>query len=289
MSIEFHCPQCEKLLRVPEGTAGKSAKCPECGALTVIPAASAPERPVEPPASLLPSRPPSSNPFEPPGPTVQPAGAPTRSTLITLNDVYGTAWEIFQRNVWQCAGVVLLMLVGLIVMQVLVALVGSLSQRNAPAVVPLLMVVMYVVILWVQVGFLAFMLKITRGQPASFNNFFECGPRVLPTIAVMIIVGIAAVIAFLCLIIPYFIVMPMLSPAILIVLDKPVGIIDSLRHSKQITEGNKLTLVGLWLITSIVGGVLNCCGILSPFVVPFTVLVYTVAYLRMMGEPTAVG
>lgn len=40
MSIEFNCNACGKLLRVPEGSAGKQAKCPHCNTVMRIPAAS---------------------------------------------------------------------------------------------------------------------------------------------------------------------------------------------------------------------------------------------------------
>lgn len=39
MTIEFRCSQCNQLLRVPEGAAGKNARCPKCQALMVVPAA----------------------------------------------------------------------------------------------------------------------------------------------------------------------------------------------------------------------------------------------------------
>ena len=40
MSIEFRCVQCQKLLRTPEGTAGKRVKCPSCGTEMRIPSVS---------------------------------------------------------------------------------------------------------------------------------------------------------------------------------------------------------------------------------------------------------
>jgi hypothetical protein len=39
MPIEFRCPSCQRLLRVPDGTAGKSARCPGCGDTIAIPGA----------------------------------------------------------------------------------------------------------------------------------------------------------------------------------------------------------------------------------------------------------
>src|SRR2546425_359209 len=84
MPIEFRCPQCAKLLRTPDDTAGKQAKCPECGTLTTIPAATArvpsPPAPVSVPVAP-PSTPPAGNPFgaftpTQPSATINPYQAP---------------------------------------------------------------------------------------------------------------------------------------------------------------------------------------------------------------------
>src|SRR2546426_6146250 len=38
-TIEFRCPQCDKLLRVGATYAGKDARCPQCGTVSKIPSA----------------------------------------------------------------------------------------------------------------------------------------------------------------------------------------------------------------------------------------------------------
>lgn len=42
MSIEFHCPHCSQLLRVPEGSQGKKCECPGCQTLLTIPSPTPP-------------------------------------------------------------------------------------------------------------------------------------------------------------------------------------------------------------------------------------------------------
>jgi len=37
VSIELHCPQCEKLIRAPDNAGGKHGKCPYCAAEVYIP------------------------------------------------------------------------------------------------------------------------------------------------------------------------------------------------------------------------------------------------------------
>ena len=53
MPIEFRCQACNKLLRVPDGSAGKKAKCPDCQTVIQIPAASPPQSSPPQPPSLL--------------------------------------------------------------------------------------------------------------------------------------------------------------------------------------------------------------------------------------------
>ena len=67
MPIEFKSVQCSKVLRVPDGSAGKKAKCPNCAAIVDVPAAAAPpaeddEYKVAPPEPRL-SPQPQVNPF----------------------------------------------------------------------------------------------------------------------------------------------------------------------------------------------------------------------------------
>jgi phage FluMu protein Com len=60
MPIEFHCTNCQKLLRTQDGTAGKQAKCPTCGTILQIPSPAVGPPPFEAPAA---GGPPSSSPF----------------------------------------------------------------------------------------------------------------------------------------------------------------------------------------------------------------------------------
>ena len=51
MPIEFRCPRCDKLLRTPDGTAGKQTRCPECGAIVPVPMVREPPTQPDAPAS----------------------------------------------------------------------------------------------------------------------------------------------------------------------------------------------------------------------------------------------
>jgi uncharacterized membrane protein len=77
---------------------------------------------------------------------------------------------------------------------------------------------------------------------------------------------------------PYYFLIP----------DQGLGPLESLRVSKQITNGNRLTIFLLGLLTIPVGliSVLLCC-VPFLFTLPFIMLTATVAYLQMAGQVTA--
>jgi DNA-directed RNA polymerase subunit RPC12/RpoP len=94
MPIEFRCSECQQLLRVPDDSAGKSARCPKCQALMVVPApaprADQPAADLSPFAALPaspPAKPPPGNPFGEVGGFAPPPGSPFASapTAPSLN------------------------------------------------------------------------------------------------------------------------------------------------------------------------------------------------------------
>jgi predicted RNA-binding Zn-ribbon protein involved in translation (DUF1610 family) len=75
MAIEFHCPQCQRLMRTPDATAGKKGKCPGCGAIADIPRSAAPAAR----ESTIAAQPaPQAAPAAPSAPPAPPAAAPDK-------------------------------------------------------------------------------------------------------------------------------------------------------------------------------------------------------------------
>ncbi len=125
MPIDFPCPICQKLLRVPDEAAGKQARCPQCSSVVPVPVATMPsdlgddlprassaaaslpsatspaELPPSPPAwsAPLPSasiRPPSDVANRPPNPSFQPNDDNPFSSPALVDD----AVEIAGVNSW---------------------------------------------------------------------------------------------------------------------------------------------------------------------------------------------
>ena len=106
MAIEFRCPQCQKLLRTPEGTSGKDARCPQCGATVRIPEM-AHARAL---AETQPGEKASENPYAAPRGAAPAAAAPPDEALvptrIEIGDVMTRTWEIFKLRWLPCGAAV---------------------------------------------------------------------------------------------------------------------------------------------------------------------------------------
>jgi uncharacterized membrane protein len=80
----------------------------------------------------------------------------------------------------------------------------------------------------------------------------------------------------------------MFSQFLMLIVDRNAGVIDSLRLSKQLTDGNKVTL----FVISLLGFLLMMAGVLALCVGAlvagaFLTLLRPVVYLLLSGQPTA--
>ena len=134
-----------------------------------------------------------------------------------------------------------------------------------------------------------FFLKTARGQNATFADVFSGGPYFLNIILASILYSLILIAGVIMFIVPAFIFTFMFSQFYYVILDRNVGAIDSLKLSKEMTTGNKLTLFVLGLLAGLLGLVVTLltCGVGLLFVAPFMTLLGAVTYLAMTGQPTA--
>jgi phage FluMu protein Com len=295
MPIEFRCTQCDRLLRTPDGTSGKDAKCPQCGALVRIPEASAPPpSSSEVPPQLRETMPHGDSPDRrqstASGVPPEAAAAMNRGfspARIDLGNVLHTTWRIYTDNLWLCV---------LITLPLVVVGAGQNGYAyyrhwNFEPADGLISLVLGIGSFWVTLGVLLMMLKIARGEEVDAGDLFSAGPMLLPAIGVAILVGVMFALGCCLLVIPGIILVLMFSQAILLVVDKRVGVVDALRMSMEATSGNKLTLLALYLL-AVVGGAIAIaatCGLGWVFVHPFVTMLWCVSYLQMTGQGTTAG
>ena len=299
MAIEFRCTNCGKLLRTGDGTAGKQARCPECDTVMIIPAATAGSQPPHPsslpPAPFDPSSPESSR-SQPPGEIVPSA--------LDLGNVFGRTWAIFKPNWGQCLLVVL-------------AVWGlSLAANITIGFIPFVgTIIPWVLQTWLYIGMALFFLKIARGQNAEVAEIFTGGPFLLKIILASILlslivlgVGLAcvgplsliasliskdvvAVFFAIGAVIAFFILVYVslaLSQYYYLIIDRNMDVIDAFKLSNELMRGNKLTLLGIGVLSIIIMFIAALPLLLGLLVaIPYFTLMYAVIYLSVTGQPMA--
>ncbi len=314
MAIEFYCSQCNTLLSVPDGSEGRQSQCPSCGALADIPA----------PTSG--GNAPAVNPYAAPeggfdGPQREVVSAgPTLHAKIDVGDVVSKSWAIFKDRLGIAVGLIVVYWVITVALEFMLGMlavgVGGRDPDMIQAISQILQIASSVVDTWLGAGVSMAMLEIARGRDTEISRLFSGGRYLLRLIGLQVLLGlvalgIMAVLAGIPALFGYVVagkhaamnigavgIVISMVPLIylgfamfatqLLIIDRDMGIIDSIKQSWQVTQGNKLSLflLGLVSVGIIILGVLALVvGII--FAIPLVVIIYTVAYLAMTGQPIA--
>jgi hypothetical protein len=264
-------------------------------------------------------QPDSGNPYQSPSPYSAMPAAPMgageiRPTLIDAGDVMGRSWAIFKENLGICIGAFIVMWICEFAFGWVTGMFfGALAQPAFPIqmqnnpnmqpqdVLPIILqqlprqiavgqvqgLLQLLLKAWLVSGFTVVLLNIARGRPANVGDLFTAGRFYLPVLVTMFIFQIMISIGFLLLIVPGIILYVMFSQYLYLIIDRNMGIADSLQTSLEITKGNRMAIFMVGLISIGLGilGAITCVGWI--FTTPLVALTWVVAYLSMTGQPTA--
>ncbi len=290
MAIEFRCPQCGKLLRTGDDTAGRQAKCPECGAVSTIPSAGG-----TPGIENLAD---SGNPYQSPSPFVSqsPEHVPGEITpqILDLSDVFSRTWSIFKEQWGNCVAAWLMIFVISTVISYALSFGGLMSGRImfGPRLAQVGQVVGQIagqlISIWLGIGVAIYFLKVARGQAADYSDLFNGGPHFLRIVLASLLFFVIFYAGLLLCIVPGVILALMFSQFYYLVLDRQMPILDAFSMSKDLTNGNKLTLFLIWLtMMGICIVALIPCGLGLIVAAPFFCLMFPMIYLTITGQPAA--
>lgn len=305
MAIEFRCPQCSATLRTPDDSAGKLTACPQCKAELTIPATSqaAGSQPTgAQPADLFGGMPSSRqaasgtpagelNPYAAPTQFQSPSNAPLPTGMqgnLDINDVFNRVWKIFQAQWPLCIGAMLVFWLLTGVNAGIQFGIQRAFNEELPGIL-LAQVVNVVIGVFLAVGMANLMLKIASGKPADLANLFEGGKWYLTSLGATIVVQIAITLGMFACIIPGFILALMLWPFQYLIIDRNLGVFDTLNACVELTKGQRLNAFACFLVLGIGGilAVLCTCGLGIFVVAPCLMLMMPVMYLILSGQPTA--
>ncbi len=321
MSIEFHCPHCDKYLKTKEDKVGRVADCPGCGQKITVPEISdfryqetdaALDGPIdygevevvadetqicpmcgaEIKAAAVKCR------FcgEEFGRAAMAADGEIHPTVFDIGEVMSTSWSIFKANMGACVGAVFVvgMLNGFvqqIVGGVQAVIVGD-QPGNQMGLFILVNIVGFVITFtfqtWLTLGQMILFLNVARGRESNIGQVFTGGPVLLNGLGTQLLYSIIVTLGTLLLIIPGVIFALMFSQSLLLVVDREMSVMDALQTSREITYGNKASLLVLYLagFGLFIVGLLACC-IGALFTGSYVTLMLIVAYLQMTGQRVA--
>ena len=241
----------------------------------------------------------SSNPYATPNQYVtptQPSGPlpPIQHTLISGEQVISDSWEIYKEQF----GMTLAGFVIVFVLNNLANAPADIIRMVVPEMNPnggeiLLMGVAWLfftvlgmaINVWLMVGQFRYFLQIARGQTPQITDLFTGWPQFPKAFGLFLLLMLMVLAGTMLCIVPGVILALMFMPSLYLLVDRDMGVMESLNRSQELTNGNKgsLFLIGLFGIALAIGGLLACCiGIL--FTMPLASMTWTVAYLGMTGE-----
>lgn len=316
MPIDFRCPQCGKLLRTPDDSAGKQARCPQCSAILKVPvlgaANSAPlasptdpsaesgwdesdlaERAPPPHASADPNR---DFPSYAPATLHRASHAPTELTPTRLDpgDILKRTWTILKS---QLGNVILALLVAWfaqfgIIRGIDFSIEVVAAATNSVTITTLFYIcgsiVGWAASVWIQAGMIHFTLKIARGQETAIGDLFVGQRWIIPLFIAGLLLSIAITVGLFLLVIPGLIVALMFWPCQFLIVDRDLQPLESFSAAKTLTDGNKVSLFVLGVISFLIMLVAAIPLLLGWIVaVPYLTLMMAVTYLTMSGQRTA--
>jgi hypothetical protein len=262
------------------------------------------------------------NPYAPPKPHIDEELelAAVAPTPFDLGAVLTRAWEIYQERMGFCmlvvdpAGIVNWVLVQSVIR---VPMFVIPKPQQAIVVLALAWVASILFVTWINTGMTRVILDVAKGRETSFGGLFNGGRYFFPvlvayallwalTAAVLALGALPGAVVWLMLgsrsitgpiivglgvaagLVAAVAVWLRFSQVVFLIIDGKAGITDSFRISSEITRGKALMILVIYLVVfgCNVAGACTCYVGLA-FTAPFGVLLPTVAYLALTGQPTA--
>jgi uncharacterized membrane protein len=181
--------------------------------------------------------------------------------MFTIGEVLGKGWEGFKANA--AILIAALMVAGCIMSAILIPLqiVMRVAQGNLEVVMVVLLLQFIVQVTlgaFFNLGFITLYLKVARGQTPELKDLFSGKSRIVPAILVSLLCGLGSVIGFTLLIVPGIIFVLMVFFALYFVMDKNMGVMESIRASIDATRGSKMKL----FLFGLVGGLLSMAAMI---------------------------
>lgn len=169
--------------------------------------------------------------------------------------------------------------------------IDNTPQYTSPAAVGVLFIleaISNVILLFLSLGIIRIGLKLVSGEPAEVGMLFGEGSKLLRAIGASILYGLMVSVGLLLLIVPGIYLAIRFGQFQNAIVDRDLGVLDSLAYSSEITTNNRMSLFGLAVLGILIifaGFIALCIGMI--FAIPLTYLAWLTAYRWLQYGPIA--
>jgi uncharacterized membrane protein len=158
---------------------------------------------------------------------------------LSIGHLFGRSWALFKEHLGLVVGAYVVFLL----------ITGFLSDPDLDGDRSgLLSLIGFVVAGPLTAGLYALMLRVHRHEPTSFSDLFNGFQEFGRAFGVYVLYSLAVGIGLVLLIVPGVILAIGLWPALYLVMDADLGVVDTLKEAWAMTDGYRLRLFGLGVV-----------------------------------------
>jgi len=201
---------------------------------------------------------------------------------FTISEVVKTSWDYLKQQIWVLVG----LLIGFTILSFLISSMASPTSMSMMLIASLISVVISCVFM---LGYYKNIFQTIDGLEPQFSAYGQQAPKILTYFIANLIVGVIVTIGAFLLIIPGIYLALRLQFFGCFIVEENEGIIESMKRSWAITEGNVMRLFILALAQiaiAIVGALLLGIGIFVAAPLIYMIQCYV---FRLLNNPLAVA
>ena len=162
---------------------------------------------------------------------------------LTTSEVFGTSWKYTKSQIWVLAG----LFIGYFILTMIISLFGMPAQGSlvGKIIVNLISLVFSCVFI---LGYIKNLFQTLDGEEPQFSAYGQQSRKIITYFIANLLFGIAVGIGTILLVIPGIYLYLRLQFFSMFIVEEDCGIIESLQKSWEITQGQIMPLLLLWLV-----------------------------------------